>query len=279
MMSVAEFVYTVILKPPPLRAAANWCIRMAMPEKVRYGGAEILLNRNDPVVSGALAFRQYEKDEQAFVNRAIQPGMTVLDVGANIGFYTAICGLRTGPEGRVIALEPDPQNFSFLSRTVERNQLKNVDAVQAAAASREGEMWLFTSKDNRGDNRLYAHNQSDNRIRVRVVRLDELLPEMGVAELNFIKIDVQGFEGEVLAGLEETIRRSPKLQILMEFWPEGLRSAGTDPAELLRRLEGWGLKLYRLRSQGATADLGNHQEFISQYAGREYTNIVAQSDL
>ena len=98
-------------------------------------------------------------------------------------------------------------------------------------------MWLFTSRDNRGDNRLYDHNRSDNRIQVRVVRLDELLPQMGVAELNFIKIDVQGFEGEVLAGLEETIRRSPKLQILMEFWPEGLRSAGTDPAELLRRLE------------------------------------------
>ena len=85
----AEFIYTVILRPPPLRRFANWILRSSTPKMVNRHGANIVLNSSDPVVSGALTFRVYERAETEFFLNAFRPGMTLLDVEtANIGYYT-----------------------------------------------------------------------------------------------------------------------------------------------------------------------------------------------
>ena len=186
-MTAAEFLYTVVCKPRPLRIAVNAVIRMLIPESVRYGNIKVMLNPKDPVVSGALAFHQYEPDELAFVAANLRPGMTILDVGANIGLYTALFADAAQSHGMVIALEPDPENFFFLERTIAANSFKNVKLVQAAAARGKGTMRLHTSSENRGDNRLYANELADGGVDVAVVSLDELLPSMGVQELDFIK--------------------------------------------------------------------------------------------
>ena len=85
----------------------------------------------------------------------------VVDVGANVGLYTAMAGMAVGPAGRVVALEPDPECFGVLQQTIRVNVLENVDAVFAAASDSNGTTRLFTSSDNRGDNRLYHSETSD----------------------------------------------------------------------------------------------------------------------
>jgi len=99
-----------------------------------------------------------------------------------------------------------------------------------------------------------------------------------VQVLDFIKMDVQGFEGHALRGLEQTIRNSPRLVMMSEFWPDGLRSAGTDPHQLLSQLEQWGLKISELLDDGETRFLTDKEAFIARFRGRQYTNIVCRRE-
>src|ERR1019366_5482962 len=120
-MTLLEFVYTVILKPAPLRKVANAIIRRIIPRSLKLHGATIVLNPNDAVVSGALTFGAYELPETTFFLRACRPGLTFVDIGANVGYYSALALARMHGNGKVIALEPHPENFRYLQATVAAN--------------------------------------------------------------------------------------------------------------------------------------------------------------
>jgi FkbM family methyltransferase len=233
-----------------------------------------VLNPHDPVVSGALAFRVYEKGEIAFVRKTLKPGMTLLDIGANVGLYSAIGSHAVGREGRVIAFEPDPDTFRYLEATVQANGNGNVQMFPYAATDQEGVARLYTSSTNRGDNRLYDNELRDGSIEVRTVRLDEFLPTVNAHRLDFVKIDVQGYEGHALGGLGETIKRSPAIVLMSEFWPHGLTHAGTHPLRFLEMLESFGLTLHELNPAGETVPLADKRELIHRFQGRRYTNVV-----
>jgi FkbM family methyltransferase len=273
-MNLAEFIYTTVLRPPLIQSLANKLILAILPTSVRVGNATVIINPHDPVVSGALTLGVYEKREISFMQRVCKPGQVMVDVGANVGLYTAIAGVALGPSGRIIALEPDPESFSFLEKTVSANRLTNTQIVKAAASCANGMTRLFTSSRNRGDNRLYQSEVADGCVEVETLRLDDYFEAHGVAAVDIIKIDVQGFEGHVIEGLEKTIRRSPQLQMLMEFWPLGLSSAGTNPVELLQRLDNLGLEMYEVKDRGDFIPVTDRNEFVSRFRGREYTNLV-----
>jgi len=276
-MSLSEFIYTTVLRPKPLKAVANAIIRRCIPDRMEQDGAVIVLNPNDPVVSGALALGVYEKPETKFFCKVCRAGMTFLDVGANIGYYSALAMVRIGAAGKVIALEPDPENFRYLQATVAANGAASATCIQKAAAAQSGILKLYVSKNNRGDNRLYPNDLCDRSYDVQVSTVDALLGECGVQCVDLVKIDVQGFEGHVLHGMTETIRRSADLIILTEFWPFGLKSAGSTPESVLLEMEEAGLTLYELTKNGSLAPLADKQSLIKRYPGRNYTNIVAVS--
>lgn len=273
-MQPAEFVYTVLLRPKPLRALANAVICSLIPPQLNLNGAVVVLNKRDPVVSGALALGVYEKAETAFFRKARRPDMMFLDIGANIGYFSALA-LEVLADGCIVALEPDPENFRFLQRTIAANPARNVICVNKAAADRNGMLTLHTSASNRGDNRLYSNALSEGSVQVEVCTIDSLLESLNVpSAIDFIKIDVQGFEGHVFKGMQHTLRQAPNLTLLSEFWPFGLRSAGSNPEDVLNELEAAGLTLYELTSHGTLNPLGNKMDFIERFPGRRYTNIV-----
>src|SRR5450755_845635 len=166
-MTFAEFLYTQVLGRKPFRNLTNAVIRRIIPAQLKVGGAIVVLNPNDPVISGALTFGVYEKPETRFFCAACKPGMTFLDIGANVGYYTALALPRIGG-GRVIALEPDPENFDYLQATIRANQATNVLAIPKAAGAAPGETTMYRSSTNRGDNRLYANDLSDGTCQVQV---------------------------------------------------------------------------------------------------------------
>lgn len=273
-MTPLEFVYTVLLRPAPLRALANAAIRAIIPRTLKRHGATIVLNPNDPVVSGALTFGGYEIPETKFFLRICRPGITFLDIGANVGYYSALAlGVMQG-KGKIVALEPDPENFRYLEATLAANHGTIAVAVRKAASDHTGTMTLHTSADNRGDNRLYANELASGSCAVEVDTVDSVLTAAGVSHVDLIKIDVQGYEASVLAGMKNTVGNSRELVLLTEFWPDGLRRAGSDPADYLSNLQQSGLTLYELTADSRLILLTDAEDLIRRFPGRRYTNVA-----
>jgi FkbM family methyltransferase len=274
-MGAAHFIYSVLLKPRLLRVAANSLLRASLPTKVVRHGATVVLNPEDPVVSGSLALGIYERAETDFFLSTCRPGMTFLDIGANCGYYTALFLNRAGPESRIAAIEPDPQCFEYLQRTVAANKGRNVSCLPLAASDTYGKTRLYRNLDNRGDNRLYANELAATSCEVETDTIDSILQRLAVDELNLIKMDVQGYEGRVLNGMQNTFRRASGLTLLTEFWPYGLWQAGTDPFCFLTSLADFGFSLFLLGDSGTLQPLVGYARLIESLPGRKYANLVA----
>ncbi len=181
--------------------------------------------------------RLTERQDVRLLRQLVGPGDTVIDVGANIGHYTLQLASLVGSRGQVLAIEPDPRNAGRLrSRIVDR---PNVRLHQAAAGARAGEIRLFLSRSNTADHRTFDSGDGRPSIPVDCVRLDDLVP-VG-RPVRLVKIDVQGHEQAVLAGSRRIIDESPDIHVVMEYWPYGLRQAGSDPEQLLRFIRELGL--------------------------------------
>ena len=152
----------------------------------------------------------------------------------------------------------------------------NVQAFPIAASDVPATLPLYISHDNRGDNRLYQPGADWPEIEVEARPIDVLLVENHIETLDFIKIDVQGYEPKVIAGLRDTITRSPKLTLLTEFWPKGIRDAGNDPKEFLKTLRELSLTLHELKSNGELTELKDDEDLIARHTGRRYTNLVGR---
>ncbi len=271
-MSFTEFLYTVILKPAPLRAVANAVLRAIIPASVTLDGARICLNPNDPVVSGALTLGVYEREEIRFFLDHFKPGMTFVDVGANLGLYTALA-LKVGA-GRILALEPLPENFELLKKTVAANSPTAPIHLEQAAAGREpGELSLYANPDNKGDNRLYPDPLLKQQLTVRVESLDALCAKHNIPQIDFLKIDVQGAEMLVLEGAKTLLAHSPNCIIMTEFWPQGLTNCGTDPLAYLEAFTELGFALKELRD--GTLHPISAGDLIATTPGRQYRNLMA----
>ncbi len=280
-MSISEFVYTALLKPAPLRKLANGTIRALLPSELERRGVKLAINPTDPVISGALLFGVYENGELDLFEKLLRPGMTVVDIGANIGLYTALAAKGVGPTGRVLALEPDPESFAFLRRTIAENGFENVEPFQVAASAAAGDAELYSNPDNRGDSRLYADPLlGDKPLQVRTTTVDELLGSRNLRSVDVLKIDTQGAEGLVLAGARETLANSPNLTILMEFWPYGLARTGSRADVLLALLRESGFQIFDggAKFQRLETD-ADFTKLVARLQGRQYTNLLASRTL
>jgi FkbM family methyltransferase len=174
--------------------------------------------------------------------------MVGVDVGANIGFHTLLMARCVGPTGRVHAVEPEPRNFKLLTRAVEDAGYQQVRLHQAAAAQAAGRRLLYVAGDNRGDHRLAPAAETRAQVTVRTVALDDLLADE--SRIDFIKIDVQGAEVGVLAGLARILARQPPSWILCELSPDLLARAGASAADFFAPLRRAGLAPHRLERDG-----------------------------
>jgi len=186
----------------------------------------------------------FEPFETELVINEVRPGDVVVDVGAHIGYYTLLLAALVGPKGRVFAFEPGPDNFALLCRNVELNGYANVELFNAAVADRRGRSRLYLSIDNAGDHRLHESPESRQSVEVEVVALDDVLRDRG--SIDFVKIDVQGSEGGVLEGMAGLIARSPRIKMIVEFWPAGLARCGDIAARVLERLRRFGFRVYEV---------------------------------
>lgn len=214
--------------------------------------------------------------DRAFFSREIKPGMTVLDVGANIGLYALTFARLVGPTGQVCAFEPAPDLFAALDAGRRLNGAGNLQTFACGLGARDATLRLQRSFFNSGDNRLgagrgdFAGEWADVPIR----RGDDLVAN--APSIDFIKIDVQGWELHALRGLQETIARSPGVQIYLEFWPRGLRDAGTDPEALWAFLRSHGLTVHRELGGSGWTPVGAVSDLLATMDEDAYLNLWAR---
>ncbi len=217
--------------------------------EISCNGYRMFINASDEGVAPALLIKGvYEKDETDFFKKTIKPGYVILDIGANIGYWSLLFGKLTGENGKVYAFEPEPNNFNLLKKNIEMNLYKNIEIFNYAVSNKNGEMELFTDNKNLGLHSLSSKNITDkkNHIKTETISLDDFfMNKIGNSKADLIKIDVQGAEGLVLSGAGRLIKEN-NLKIFMEFWPYGLKNFGTNPDKLLSDLiqEGYRINIF-----------------------------------
>ena len=151
-------------------------------------------------------------------------GDIVIDIGAHIGLYTIIGAKRVGAQGKVVAIEADPENFEMLNRNIKLNQLTNVIPLNYAVYSKETKIKLYLPSGESGFTKYNTImpnwiNTQEKFVEVNANTLDYLLQlnKIRQEEVNWIKIDVEGAEFEVLKGATNVLSKSKDVAILMEL--------------------------------------------------------------
>lgn len=168
-----------------------------------------------------------------------------IDVGANLGYFTGLMSKLAGAGGKVLAIEPEPQNLKLLRENVRRNNLSNVEVFPVGLGAEEGSATLGIYKPSNRGRHSMVDTGGKPHITIPVRTLDHLVQESApaVQTWSLLKIDVEGYEGFVLEGAQETLRRSESL--VLEFSPALLRKTAKDPAAILTMLSAHFSHLYR----------------------------------
>jgi FkbM family methyltransferase len=213
-------------------------------------GTKYIVQADDLIMTPNLVvYRQWEdKLSQLLLHFAGEGGVFV-DVGANFGYFTCLCGQRMGglPGASIIAVEPGPRSLDLLRRNVTINwSMAPIQIVPMGLAATTGTRQLFVPKT-RAANSSFAAGAAEGQgemepFAVETTTLDLLLADQ--AEIAFIKVDVEGFETEVFRGARQTLLRPRAPRIVFEWSLPQLAAGGFDPQELPALLAGAGYRFF-----------------------------------
>jgi FkbM family methyltransferase len=171
------------------------------PVDVHYqGGSFRFYHQASATERGALFNPAYNIEELDFLRAHLRPGGVFVDVGANVGTYALALARDVGAEGKVIAIEPHPVTHARLAFNSAASGYSQMRLVAAAAGPADGELLIETDGDNLGASHIVAGEASARAFKVPSLRLQRILEEAGVSQVDALKIDVEGFEDRVLTG-------------------------------------------------------------------------------
>lgn len=187
--------------------------------------------------------RWNEYESVKLCRQLIKPGMTVIDIGAHIGYYTRLLSELVGESGRVFAFEAHPDNFAVLKQNLSAKKYSNVKIYNCAVSDQKGKMNLYVSPGSSNHSLLSGYTEVSGIIEVESVTIDSFLSEQGIKRVDFVKVDVEGAEPLVFAGIKHTISSSPILSLLVEFNPQALRSGNFAPEKFLQDIREIGFEV------------------------------------
>lgn len=205
-------------------------------------GTRLQLRTHDPLqdlVSRLLHERRcWEPFETALWLASQQSGCVAVDVGANLGYFSLLCALHPATPERIIAFEPANDNYRLLCANLDAHGASGrVEAIAVALGETPESGVLYRSDDNLGDHQIYAGDGERSTELIQIRNGHACLAALGVTTIDLLKVDTQGSEYAVIAGLMPILLKSrPSIRILIELTPWSLRCAGSSGAALLELL-------------------------------------------
>jgi len=196
----------------------------------------------------------WEPETTEIFNSLLQDGDVVIDIGAYIGYFTLMAASKVGKEGLVFAFEPNPQNYTLLTKNVVMNGYTNVVAIQKAVSDKNGSAVFYLRYDKSAHSLFEDHSymRPAGQITVQTICLDNFLKdsESLISRIKLIKMDVEGAEMLALSGMSRLVRNSEKLSMILEFTPSFITASGHQPEELLKKIAEWGFKINVIGEKG-----------------------------
>lgn len=236
-------------------------------------GLPIWVNALDISIGHSLILHNsYESPETALVKRMVNRSDVVVDVGANIGYYTLLAAKLIGSKGRVFAFEPEQYNFMLLGKNVEVNHFKNVTSEQIAIGENNGSLKLFVDFSNLGNHSEIQAQHYESFV-VEKVSIDSYFKPR--QRVDFVKIDVQGTEEHVLRGMRRVVSENPGIKIMLEVCPDYIGKSGLCTRNLFSLIKRIGLRMYEITDKGDIVQ--REDKFLDGYAtAKGYINILLQ---
>lgn len=219
-------------------------------------GNKMYLSVNDRGLSQELLFQDIREPLQTnLLKQLVTPGMTVVDIGANLGYYVLIEASIIGDAGKIYAIEPIPQNYEILKKNVCKNNYENIVETHLAAVSDTcGVSKIAMTKEsnfstmflNKKEMSEWMEKQveisTEKILDIETVTLDKFLENK--PPVDFIRMDVEGYEGKIIKGMLNTLKNSRKgLKMFIEFHPGIFREPRVMVAEIIQSLVNSGLEI------------------------------------
>ncbi len=177
----------------------------------------------------------WEAETTRLFKELAKEGDVIIDIGANIGYYTLLASKIVGDSGKVYAFEPDPTNYRVLSSNIELNGCKNIVTEQKAISDANGSVTLYLDNKDVGAHTIYKNGKVKRQVVVDSVTLDEYFKGKEYP-INIIKMDIEGAEMAAIRGMGKIIAFNDDLKIFTEFHLPWIRRAGVSPEYLISQL-------------------------------------------
>jgi FkbM family methyltransferase len=224
----------------------QWFIRRGGTDRVKIFGYDMALDLSD-VIQRDIYSGLYEPYETRALKNLLRPGMTFVDVGTNVGYFTWLAARLVGPAGRVLSFEPGAYAFQRVQRVIRENAVENIESFQLALADQAGVATLYVPRESEGNYNpsLSPYLPDMGEVQVKLERLDDMLDNLNVAHVDMLKVDVEGHEIGVFRGADRSLRQGRIDKILCEFNEGYQTKAGASCDELERFLTDAGFVLLR----------------------------------
>jgi FkbM family methyltransferase len=206
-------------------------------KQISLGPVDLVVPRNEDVGRFIYYLGQYDSDDIEYLTRVLRPDDICFDVGANLGYYTVLMA-KAVPQGKVYAFEPDPFCHTLLQLNVRINRLENVVVNGLALGERPGTSSFFRCTDSAFNSfKDTARKPVSSVIEVPVTTLDEFVVANDLPRVDFVKVDVEGAEGLVLAGAKRLLHGSQRPRLLLiELFDGNHETFGDSTAEIVESL-------------------------------------------
>jgi len=227
-----------------------------------FGHLIHLDTRDTSLMPSLVAYGYWEAGVTRTILRLLRPGQRVVEVGANVGYYTLLFASRVGPTGSVTAFDANPRAVDLLRRTLAANGLATAArVVPMAVGDRPGRVTLHRLARQQGSSSIYAFGPEDLAawddeaapLEVEATSLDAFF-DADRTPVDLVKIDAEGAEPAIVAGMTGLLARSPHVRLVVELIPASLRRAGHDPRAFLESLVQLGLRLQTIDRSGRPRD-------------------------